>query len=684
MSEDNKTIQEALAEVQKNAELKRIQEAKKAWGDALQVDEAMVAAPPPTFDPPAISGQKMAGTIKRSGQASGRFVQPQRATASSSAPKTPSRALVPSGGRTPTATTSSAPSGSKALTRTGGSSVSAAGETASKTGFAGKLPTEHGFRAHSIPGSGAAAGRAGFGRALGRVAGAALGPEVAVATLAAEPLSKAMQQSHQTGHSATPGVSAHTTTPGVSAKDSFERMKAMKAPDTAKPATPAASTAAPKEVPTIKAPAGPAKVAAPKVAAPAKPATSGAPSTATTTKGGYFEKSPNVSKGDYTIKKGDTLSGIAKAQGTSVGAIQSMNKGLTDVNKIAAGGSLNLPTATKSSAAPSTSTATTPAPKTPDTATPKASETPIKDFVKNAMTGNYETPIKDAIKSKLQPEYESGGKKDKKKMSEEVNPLIASFLALQEKNPSNMFVEAKKLSKKQDEKLDVVDDDKIDAKDLAALRAGKKKVEEESADHLGSSTVTKDKKGYVDPSTPKVPYSELPKPGNAAGDVLSKAKNALDKTGVKEETEEESLFSEAELAHFNSFFLEASVAPKPGELAAEARADKLADGMSQNDVTGTAESGKKVRKEEVELEEGRPKKNPTPETTERDPRQHIQVQAGRAAAGNVVDFHHNDGTKSKITPAMGRKITSHLNSLKPADRQTAVNKMHDSAEGLKV
>ncbi len=92
----------------------------------------------------------------------------------------------------------------------------------------------------------------------------------------------------------------------------------------------------------------------------------------------------------------------------------------------------------------------------------------------------------------------------------------------------------------------------------------------------------------------------------------------------------------------------------------------------------------KEANEEVAIQEGRPRKNPTPETSERDPRKHIQVEAGRAAAGNVVDFHHNDGSKSKITPAMGRKITSHLQSLKPADRQAAVNKMHDSAEGLKV
>lgn len=469
---------------------------------------------------------------------------------------------------------------------------------------------------------------------------------------------------------------------------------------------------------------------------------------------------------------------------------------------------------------------------------------------------------------KDQPEYESG--KKAKKMSEEINPLIASFLSLQAKNPSNMFEAAKKLSKKQDEKLDVVDDDKIDAKDLAALRAGKKHVDEANIDPVvtGSSSVTKSKTGYVDPSTPKVPYSELPKPGNAAGDVLSKAKNALDKTGVKEEVHtnpnpqtkkpytapetsvkqpkwkinkkdqykmneeeveqideigdtkagqkalksyvkkadrsseksgdvlfnpsnptyraaekgkpgaeekysaaslsyhnrlkgmdaakkrikeenEEVEFSQEEIDFINSFFLEASVAPNRPEVARGA--DSTSEGMSQNDLTVTAESGKSyfddrkvkkvkeeieldeakkklqsfekvmnaatekrksnsqkheiiapvidrsktirytgdverlgLRKEEVDLQEGRPKKNPTPETTERDPRKHIQVEAGRAAAGNVVDFTHNDGSKSKITPAMGRKITSHLNGLKPADRQAAVNKMHDSAEGLKV
>lgn len=117
-------------------------------------------------------------------------------------------------------------------------------------------------------------------------------------------------------------------------------------------------------------------------------------------------------------------------------------------------------------------------------------------------------------------------------------------------------------------------------------------------------------------------------------------------------------------------------------------------------VADYMESGK-VNEETLDEGRGRPPKPGTAawkrkhgssssetsdETTHqgRDPRQHIQVVAGQAAAGRHIDFHHNDGSKSKITPAMGRKITSHLNGLKPAERQSAVNKMHDSSDGLKV
>jgi len=245
---------------------------------------------------------------------------------------------------------------------------------------------------------------------------------------------------------------------------------------------------------------------------------------------------------------------------------------------------------------PETTATTTPKSETPTTTASKPSETPIKDFVKNAMTGNYETPIKDALKSKTQPEYESGGKK--KKMSEESNPLIAAFLKLQSENSQNMFEAAKKAKKDHDGdgKIESEKDEVWGSRFAAAKRAGK--MEEANIDPVitGSSSVTKSKTGYVDPSTPKVPYSELPKPGNAAGDVLSKAKNALDKTGVKEE--DESLFSEAELEHFKSVFNEASVAPNRPEVAAEARPDSVKDGVSANSGDTATESGKKKIKEE--------------------------------------------------------------------------------------
>jgi LysM repeat protein len=47
------------------------------------------------------------------------------------------------------------------------------------------------------------------------------------------------------------------------------------------------------------------------------------------------------------IKKGDTMTSIAKSQGTSVGDLAKANPDIKDVNKISAGKSLNLPSAAK-------------------------------------------------------------------------------------------------------------------------------------------------------------------------------------------------------------------------------------------------------------------------------------------------------------------------------------------------
>ena len=100
--------------------------------------------------------------------------------------------------------------------------------------------------------------------------------------------------------------------------------------------------------------------------------------------------------------------------------------------------------------------------------------------------------------------------------------------------------EGKPLTPAQDKELDVHDDDKIDGKDFAILRARKKNVKEGMMDSKDSdptpASKTISKGPYEDPSTPKVPYSELPKPGNRAGEVIDSAKP---RGGLKEAVKKE-------------------------------------------------------------------------------------------------------------------------------------------------
>ena len=721
MSEDKKTILEALAEVQKNAEQKRIAEAKKAWGDALQVDEAAM----PNIK---IGGKKVPTSTKP-------------ATTTAANQNTPG---------------SSAPSSS---------GVSTAANIA--TG-ASMLPKK------MLGGAavGAAASELGKEVAFGSEKARQLGHEIYKNVPGAAAVSDAMLKTRE-----------YLGIPSTAPKE-YQRTS-TDLPKIDVPAAPKAET--PKPAPAPKAET-PSSFGAAFKAAREKATTAGHASTGqfdyqgkqyqTNVAGEKYvpmSQQSKVSSEDGKKKKvsEETVSEMSAFDRAFSQNMKSKGEGKTfkwhgkDIllkyadNKPKAETPLppkrpadlgNKPTGDLRDGRPMsgispapTNGGISPAPKAPET-TGTLQKLPL-DTSKPLGSTITKEPFDASApsKSKLTNlEYESGGKK--KKMSEDTNPLIAAFLDLQAKNPENMFVEAKKAKKDHDRdgKIESEKDEVWGSRFRAAKAAGK--MEEANMDPVvtGSSSVTKDPKKYVDPSTPKVPYSELPKPGNAAGDVLSKAKNALDKTGVKEEVEieegrttgnrsykgspdrkrkavqmalgrkhkdhpdwnertspqysalklgrqlqkqgvkeeEEVIFSQEEIDHINSFFLEASVAPTRPEVAIGA--DSTSEKMSQNDVTATAESGKKLRKEEVELEEGRPKKNPTPETTDRDPRQHIQVAAGRAAGGNVIDFHHNDGSKSKITPAMGRKITSHLNGLKPADRQAAVNKMHDSAEGLKV
>lgn len=149
----------------------------------------------------------------------------------------------------------------------------------------------------------------------------------------------------------------------------------------------------------------------------------------------------------------------------------------------------------------------------------------------------------------------------KKKVSEETNPLVAAFLKLQETKAANMFEAAKKLTKKQDEKMDVVDDDKIDAKDLAALRAMKKE-EAEQIDEIGDTEKGREKlmayqnKAY-DQLMGKNGETKLKDDlkgfnramglHKAADRYVKGKKKALGVDTLPEDVE----FSEAELAHFN-------------------------------------------------------------------------------------------------------------------------------------
>jgi len=199
--------------------------------------------------------------------------------------------------------------------------------------------------------------------------------------------------------------------------------------------------------------------------------------------------------------------------------------------------------------------------------------------------------------------------------------------------------------------------------------------EAESVDEAGpfaKKVLAGSMKGYHDSRKGQAPIDSWEKNAPAKRTAEVEKRSASLKKVKVPGVQMEGLFSDEELEHLASFD-ESAVAPQT---------DK--DSADVGQVPSSAildESGKKKM--------GRPSKadkdaeNPNAGMG-RDPRQHIQVQAGRAMAGVPVDFKHDNGDVSKLTAPMGRKIISHLADLKPADRQSAVAKMHASAEGLKV
>jgi len=174
------------------------------------------------------------------------------------------------------------------------------------------------------------------------------------------------------------------------------------------------------------------------------------------------------------------------------------------------------------------------------------------------------------------------------------------------------------------------------------------------------------------------------KPTEPPKDVTPQPKNPPVPPKRPDDMKENVEFSEAELAHLASIIEADAAAYAPTDAnknyKVNAKGSERGTGPTAGDLTDET-----VIDEARGRPKGSKKDDVNPNTQNgRDPRQHIQVIAGQAMGGRVMDFKHDNGQVSKITPPMGRRIVNHLGDLKPAEKQKAVIKMHHHPEGLKV
>lgn len=301
--------------------------------------------------------------------------------------------------------------------------------------------------------------------------------------------------------------------------------------------------------------------------------------------------------------------------------------------------------------------------------------------------------------------------------NEMTNPLIAAFLQLQEKNPSNMFEAAKKAKKDHDGdgNIESGKDEYFGSRFKAAKAAGKMKEEAEEIDEISvgkayswsAGTVEKKRKGLLPGDLNPSSKLDLKNMRNAAARTEKDyyKKRGFKKVGEETEVDEELKGSQHKIDANKNKKIDAEdfkLLRSKKKMKEDAEETKLPKDWGEEvefseaeleffasvEETFTPTEPSRVNKDQAghtdlndEVTEDKKKvENPN---TERDARKHIQVIAGQAAAGREIDFSHNNGKSTKITPQMGRKITSHLNSLKPAERQAKVKAMHDSPEGMK-
>lgn len=101
----------------------------------------------------------------------------------------------------------------------------------------------------------------------------------------------------------------------------------------------------------------------------------------------------------------------------------------------------------------------------------------------------------------------------------------------------------------------------------------------------------------------------------------------------------------------------------------------------------TISDSKKMKKEEVELDEakrGRPKKNPTPDD-EQDEHEHVIMQLRKVVSTHgALPVKHLDGKSTKITPQLAQHALNKHSAMKTAaEKQDFETKMHKSHDSMK-
>jgi hypothetical protein len=126
--------------------------------------------------------------------------------------------------------------------------------------------------------------------------------------------------------------------------------------------------------------------------------------------------------------------------------------------------------------------------------------------------------------------------------------------------------------------------------------------------------------------------------------------------------------------------------------AGDASADQSGVGTKKSSIKTTLSDEKKVRKEEVELEEGRgrPRKNPLPagqepvgDDTHKHPMQQLE-KISHAIEGNEPHFEHKDGSKSKVGKHLAKHIVAIHNSMRTSqEKDNFAQKVHANRESMK-